>query len=91
MSNDDITRETITDAGEREIARFEAGHAYGNWYNTLTRRVVSRTACYVTFEGGLRKRVRVSNLGDGTYSEVVGPRGRNMRALKIWAAADFGE
>ena len=84
-----IQHETISDA--REVARFETGHVYGNWHSTLTRRVVSRTACYVTFEGGLRKRVRVSNLGDGTYSEVVCPRGRDMRGFKVWAAADFGE
>ena len=77
--------------GARKVYKFEAGHIYGNWRSALSVIVTSRTACYVTLKNGARKRIRAIHLGDGTYSEVIGPRRRGMQDLKVWAAADYGE
>ena len=77
--------------GTRKLYEFAAGHIYGNWRSALSVIVASRTACYVTLKNGERKRIRISHLGDGTYSEVIGPRDRNKQEFRVWAAADFGE
>ena len=42
-----------------DISKFEVGKSYGNGRNSLSRKVIARTACYVTFEGGMRKRIHV--------------------------------
>lgn len=62
--------------------KFEEGKSYGNWGNGLKRRVIKRTPCYVTFEGGLRKKIETMRLDSETVTEIIKSpvRGHNVYA-----------
>jgi hypothetical protein len=65
---------------------FEVGHTYGNWQSALTRTVIARTAHYVTFNGGMRKRVTTVLIGD-RRTEVVAYR--TTPGLNVYAACIY--
>ena len=64
---------------------FEAGKTYGNWVSDLKRTVVKRTKCYVTFKGGMKKRIRTRKIGD-EETEYIPAR---FKEFGVWAAAKW--
>lgn len=68
-----------------EFCKFEEGKAYGNWNSSLKRRVIKRTPCYVTFEGGMRKKIETKKLDPWTMTETVKP---HVGGLNVYAACE---
>lgn len=65
---------------------FEVGHVYGNWRCALKRRVVARTKCYVTFEGGYRRKIYIRHIDADTTTEAVASKHPDLR---VFAAAEW--
>lgn len=78
-----VVRQTQTKG--RKMYTFEAGKSYGNWTSSLKRTVVKRTKCYVTFNGGIKKRIRTKKIGD-EETEYIPAR---FREFVVLAAAEY--
>ncbi len=51
--------------------KFEEGKTYGNWHSSIKHTVIKRTPCYVTFAGGLRRKIQTVRLDSETVTECV--------------------
>ena len=65
--------------------KFEEGKTYGNWISSIERTVIKRTPCYVTFKGGLRKKVETVKLDKETATEIIK---FPVKEFNVYAAAE---